>query len=213
MNKDRVIGRTSKARGNPVPGHRAKALTSTVILALSIGSVSAWASQSETAQTASPQEKQEDASSVSKELQFTGGQEPLVKLFTHSTAQGFTFAPKGWDFDDNEILLTEFGSVVPYEVKAEKLDGFQVSRVNLKTGKRESFIRNKSGRPASATSGQPAPQGQGLERPLRVEVGPNGALYIVDFGVFDVAPKPKDKPTKMFFASSGVIWKVIRTKE
>lgn len=139
--------------------------------------------------------------------------EPLDRITPHAAAQGFVFAPKGWGFDENDILLAEYGAVIPYEVAKSKLDGFQVSRVNLKTGKREPFMWNKSGKPASAAPGQPAPQGQGLERPLRVEVGPDGALYVVDFGVFDVSPKPKDKPTKMSFADSGVIWKVTRTQQ
>ena len=138
--------------------------------------------------------------------------QPLVKITPHAAAQGFVFAPKEWGFDEQEVLLAEFGAVIPYEVAKDDLAGFQVSRVNLETGKREPFMWNKSGKPASASPGQPAPQGQGLERPLRLEVGPDGAVYVVDFGVFDVSPKPKGKPTKMSFANSGVIWKITRTQ-
>jgi hypothetical protein len=137
---------------------------------------------------------------------------PLVKLPPHAAAQGFVFPQKAFGFSDHEIALAEYGSVVPYEVAKDKLDGFQVSRVDLKTGKREPFMHNKSGKPASAAPGQPAPQGGGLERPLRIEIGPDGAMYVVDFGVFDVSPKPKDKPTKAAFANTGVIWKVSKVK-
>jgi glucose/arabinose dehydrogenase len=139
--------------------------------------------------------------------------EPLVRIEPHAAAQGFIFASESFGLGENEILLAEFGAVIPYEVAGEDVPGFQVSRINLESGERQPFARNKSGKPASAAPGQPEPQGGGFERPLRLEHGPNGALYVVDFGVFDVSPKPKDKPTKMSFADSGVIWKVTRTEQ
>jgi glucose/arabinose dehydrogenase len=138
--------------------------------------------------------------------------QPLVKLPPHAAAQGFVFPQKAFGFSNSEIALAEFGAVIPYEVAKSETQGFQVSRVDLKTGKREPFMWNKSGKPASAAPGQPAPQGGGLERPLRIEMGPDGAMYVVDFGVFDVSPKPKDKPTKAAFANTGVIWKVSKVQ-
>jgi hypothetical protein len=115
-------------------------------------------------------------------------------------------------FSGHEIALAEFGAVIPYEVAKAEVQGFQVSRVDLKTGRREPFMWNKSGKPASAAPGQPAPQGQDLERPVRITMGPDGAMYVVDFGVFDVSPKTKGGPTKMAFANSGAIWRVSKVQ-
>lgn len=100
--------------------------------------------------------------------------------------------------------------MIPFEVAGQEVMGFQVSRIDLESGERQQFMYNVSGKPASASAGQPDPQGAGLERPLRLEFGPDAALYVVDFGVFDVSPKPKDKPTKMSYSGTGVIWKVTR---
>jgi glucose/arabinose dehydrogenase len=138
--------------------------------------------------------------------------QPLVKLTPHAATQGFKFGRASFGIPENEILVAEYGAVIPYMVAGkQEMPGFQVSRVNLETGKRTPFMHNKSGKPASAAPGQPAPQGGGLERPIRMEYGPDGALYLVDFGVFDVHPKPKDKPKKVSYNNTGVIWKVTYT--
>ena len=138
---------------------------------------------------------------------------PLVRFEPHAGAQGFAFGTKEFGVPDGAVLQAEFGAVIPYEVAGEEAPGFRISQIDLSTGERKPFAWNKSGKPASAAPGQPAPQGGGFERPIRPEFGPDGALYVVDFGVFDVSPKPKDKPTKMSFANTGVIWKVTRTEQ
>lgn len=130
---------------------------------------------------------------------------PLVRLTPHVAAQGFVFGRREWGMDpENEILLAEFGTVQTFSTKGPNPPGFKVSRVDLRTGETEPFIWNKSGRPASASKGND-PQGGGLERPLRPSWGPDGALYLADFGVFDTYPKKKTS-----FANTGVIWKVTR---
>lgn len=133
---------------------------------------------------------------------------PLVRLHPHAAAQGFTFAPEEFGLAENEILLAEFGPVIPY--LAQEAPGFRVSRVNLDTGETQPFIANKSGNPASVTKGSETLASGGLERPLRLEVGPDGSLYIVDFGVIDIAAPP---PKRNAYANTGVIWRVSRQPE
>jgi glucose/arabinose dehydrogenase len=132
--------------------------------------------------------------------------QPLVRIQPHAGAQGFVFAKREWGMDpENEILLANFGTVQTFSTKGPTPPGFQVTRVNLRTGETTPFMWNKSGRPASASKGND-PQGGGLERPLRPSWGPDGAFYLVDFGVFDTFPKEKTS-----YGSTGVIWRVTRT--
>jgi glucose/arabinose dehydrogenase len=132
--------------------------------------------------------------------------EPLVRLEPHAAAQGFVFGRSDWGMDpENEIILAEFGTVQKFTTKGPNPPGYRVTRVNLRTGDVTPFISNKSGRPASASKGT-GDQSGGLERPLRMAWGPDGALYLVDFGVFDTYPKEKTS-----YGSTGVIWRVTRT--
>ena len=132
---------------------------------------------------------------------------PLVKITPHAAAQGFVFGRREWGMDpENEILLAEFGTVQKFSTKGPNPPGYRVTRVNLTTGEVTPFMWNKSGKPASAAKGHADPQGGGLERPLRPSWGPDGALYLVDFGVFDTFPKEKTS-----YGGTGVIWKVTRT--
>jgi glucose/arabinose dehydrogenase len=124
--------------------------------------------------------------------------QPLVRLKPHVAAQGFTFGKKSFGIPEGEILLAEFGTVQKF--LAQEAPGHRISRVNLKTGQATDFMVNKSGKPASATGGG------GLERPLRAHFGPDGALYVVDWGEFNVHP-----PMKNAHPTTGVIWKVTRT--
>jgi glucose/arabinose dehydrogenase len=124
--------------------------------------------------------------------------QPIVKMDPHTAGQGFVFGREEFGIPENEILLAEFGTVVKYQ--HNKLPGFRVSRVNLETGEVRDFISNKVGLPASAADGT-----GGLERPLRLAYGPDGALYIVDWGVLEIEP-----PHATAFPKTAVIWKVVK---
>ena len=77
------------------------------------------------------------------------------------------------------------------------MPGFRVQQVNLETGAIQDFLINTSGKPASATGG--------LERPIQLEYNPDGALYVVDFGVVNIS-------SQGLFAEehTGVVWRVTR---
>jgi glucose/arabinose dehydrogenase len=124
--------------------------------------------------------------------------QPIVKLEPHTAGQGFVFGRKEFGIPENEILLAEFGTVVKYQHNT--LPGFRVTRVNLKTGEVKVFIKNKTGLPASAAHGT-----GGLERPLRLAYGPDGALYIVDWGALEIEP-----PHATAFPKTAVIWRVVK---
>jgi glucose/arabinose dehydrogenase len=79
--------------------------------------------------------------------------------------------------------------------------GFQVESVDLANGRREIFARNKGTGPA-----QPASRidlEEGFERPVDVKVGPDGLVYVLDFGVFN----PTEKVMKVF-PKTGRVYRI-----
>ncbi|MGK7391516.1 MAG: hypothetical protein ACNS60_14270 [Candidatus Cyclobacteriaceae bacterium M2_1C_046] len=143
--------------------------------------------------------------------------QPLVKLPVHSAAQGMVFGQQSMNVPENNILVAEFGTIVPFfkgdsahphlpkPIKKEEIPadvdfnwpGFKVQQVDINTGQITNFIYNESGLPASAT------KGGGLERPIQLEWGPDGSLYIVDFGTVEF-----DDTGMNAHPFTGIIWKV-----
>jgi hypothetical protein len=124
--------------------------------------------------------------------------QPLVRIKPHVVTLGFVFGRPDFGVPEDEMLVAEFGTVVTY--LRQELPGFRVQRVNLTTGGVADFLVNKSGKPASATGGG------GLERPIMLEWGPDGALYLVDFGVINITEKGMNAQP-----NTGVVWKVTNT--
>ncbi len=144
--------------------------------------------------------------------------QPLVRISPHAATQGMVFGRGNLNIPENDILVAEFGSIVP-EFKGEKFHphrppgmppeseapedvqynwpGFKVQQVNLSSGEATDFIYNKSGLPASAD------KGGGLERPIQLEWDKDGNLYIVDFGVVEF-----DDTGMNAHPFTGVIWKI-----
>lgn len=93
------------------------------------------------------------------------------------------------------------GKLPPREMEGiHPWPGFRVSLVDLQTGNSRTFMGNKSGKPASVS------KGGGIERPIQLEWGPDGELYVVDFGVIEFSKKGmKAHP------NTGIIWRVMRT--
>ena len=147
--------------------------------------------------------------------------QPVAKLPVHSAAQGMVFGRQEMNVPSDNILVAEFGTIVPFfkgdsthphlpkpikenEIPADvdfNWPGFKVQQVDINTGKVSNFIYNKSGVPASAT------KGGGLERPIQLGWGPDGSLYIVDFGTVTI-----DDTGMNAHPFTGVIWKVSPAK-
>jgi glucose/arabinose dehydrogenase len=124
---------------------------------------------------------------------------PLVKLAPHAASQGFTFASNGFGLSENEVLVANYGTLVLFQSDEKDPPGFNIARVNLETGDISIFAENKSGKPASMENSG------GLERPLRVRFGTDGALYVVDWGVLEFKP-----PEALARLNTGVIWKITK---
>lgn len=146
--------------------------------------------------------------------------QPVVRLPVHSASQGIVFGRSDFNVPEQDILVANFGTIVP-EFKSDAFQekrpkdfppeekapegaaynwpGFKIQQVNLQSGEATDFIYNKDNFPASATNSG------GLERPIQLEWGPDGSLYIVDFGIIEF-----DAVGMNAHPFTGTIWKVTK---
>jgi glucose/arabinose dehydrogenase len=126
---------------------------------------------------------------------------PLVTFAPHSAIGGFVFNPPSAFGKQGTLFIAEFGSEAPLTTggKPSAYVGHRVSQLNLQTGTVRPFLINSSGRAASETGGG------GLERPIDVKFGRDGAMYMIDMGILQVG--------KGFVAESGVMWRVVPTSK
>lgn len=151
--------------------------------------------------------------------------QPLVRLPVHSAAQGIAFGRPEFGLRSDQLLIAEMGTIVPaFKPKGDEAGddpppdpvppdvsfqwpGFRVQLVDLSSGRVTDFLRNKSGMPATAAKPDRPETGTGggLERPIQLEWGPDGALYIVDFGVLTFK-----QMGNMAHPHTGTIWRMAR---
>jgi glucose/arabinose dehydrogenase len=109
----------------------------------------------------------------------------------HAALGGMTVVPAGGTFAawSGQLLISEMGDFRPTTdpVKPDEHAGFQVEAVDLESGRRTVFARNRGDGPALPASRLDLEDG--LERPVDVKVGPDGLVYILDFGVFEPTQK------------------------
>jgi glucose/arabinose dehydrogenase len=100
-----------------------------------------------------------------------------------------------------KLFAAEWGTLAPLNSpRPEDLDhGFRVLAIDPADGSAEVFVQNRSPGPASR-------QGSGgIERPVDVKFGPDGSLYVLDFGVSAV-----DQQKQLSYGHTGVLWRVTR---
>jgi glucose/arabinose dehydrogenase len=108
----------------------------------------------------------------------------------HAALGGMTFVPAGGPFARwaGKLLISEMGDFKPTTdpVHADQHAGFQVEVVDVETGRRAVFARNRGSGPALPASTLDLQEA--FERPVDVKVGPDGNVYVLDFGVFRSTP-------------------------
>jgi glucose/arabinose dehydrogenase len=99
------------------------------------------------------------------------------------------------------LFVAEWGTLAPLNSpRPEDLDhGFAVVAIDPATGTGETFLRNRRPGPASASGDA------GIERPVDVKFGPDGAVYLLDFGVSGV-----DETRMVSYGHTGALWRVVR---
>lgn len=123
----------------------------------------------------------------------------------HAALGGMTFVPARGPFARwaGQLLISEMGDFKPATdaVKPDERAGFQVELVDMNTGQRSVFARNRgqgAAVPASSVDLQEA-----FERPVDVKFGPDGLLYVLDFGVF----QPTEKAAKVM-PKTGKVFRI-----
>lgn len=128
----------------------------------------------------------------------------------NSSPSKLDVAPQSWGTVAGQLFVAEWGDMAWFNNATRDLPaGNRISRINPSTKKVEPFLRNKELGPASDHN----KPGLGLERPFDVKFGPDGAMYIVDFGQHRIVLQrvaeghlPFEFPPK-----TGMIWKVSPT--
>ena len=129
---------------------------------------------------------------------------PFTSFQTHAAANGFDFC-RDADFGfAGDAFVACFGDLAPITTltKAVTPAGFKVVRVDTKTGQVYDFAVNKRTGPASKLFHG------GFERPSHCQFGPDGALYVVDFGTIHIAPERGAIRQQM---DTGTLWRIRRT--
>jgi len=129
----------------------------------------------------------------------------------NSSPSELDVAPRSWGRFADQAFVAEFGHLAPAtDPLQDKSTGFQVTRLDPQTKKAVPFVRNVMPGPGSGLGGARGALGFALERPFDVKFGPDGAMYIVDFGQVLVNPAANPTPYE-FPTNTGMIWKVTRT--
>lgn len=101
---------------------------------------------------------------------------------------------------DGQLLVAEMGDFRPMtDPNVNEHSGFQVERIDPRSGAIAPVYRN--GSPGDALPASTLDLRNGFERPVDVRVGPDGLVYVLDFGAFVTTggqPKAMPKTGKLF---------------
>jgi glucose/arabinose dehydrogenase len=122
----------------------------------------------------------------------------------HSGPNGVDFCRDPAFGFHGDAFVALFGDLTPVTARLPAPAGFKVVRVDMRAGEVVDFAVNKINGPASRLPHA------GMERPSHCQFGPDGALYIVDFGEVSIAP---EKGGIRVWEGTGSLWRIRRTEE
>jgi glucose/arabinose dehydrogenase len=124
---------------------------------------------------------------------------PIAKFNPHAATNGFAFAPSPDWGKPTDAFIALFGDFTPATGTVPEPQGVKIVRLDTTMGELSDFITNKFSVEASKRSAG------GLEHPSDVTFGPDGAMYITDWGVAHITVDGlKLEP------NTGVVWRVSR---
>jgi glucose/arabinose dehydrogenase len=129
---------------------------------------------------------------------------PVATFKTHAAANGLDFCRDDAFGFPGQAFVACFGDLAPITTLTRALGpaGFKVVRVDPERGQVVDFAVNKIAGPASMLPHQ------GFERPSHCRFGPDGALYVVDYGIIKIAPEAGGIRSQ---EGSGALWRIRRT--
>ncbi|HVL05136.1 MAG TPA: PQQ-dependent sugar dehydrogenase [Acidimicrobiales bacterium] len=122
---------------------------------------------------------------------------PLAKFRPHEATNGFAFSPGDPWGPRTTAFIALFGDFTPATGTVDRPEGVKVVRLDTTTGAVDDYIVNDTPGQASRHSGG------GLEHPSDVTFGPDGHMYIADWGIARVSEKGL-----VLEENSGVVWRV-----
>ncbi len=126
----------------------------------------------------------------------------------HSSPSMLDVAPASWGDLAGRLFIAEWGDLTPPTDPKVSRVGYRVVQVNPATREVTPFISNKGGLPGS----EQGALGMAIERPFCVRFGPDGAMYIVDYGQVKIDPsrKAQNREPYAYVPGTGIVWKVSR---
>jgi len=127
---------------------------------------------------------------------------PIVSFPPHAAANGLAISPGGAFGFVGQAFVALFGDLAPITTpRLATPVGFKVVRVDLEERSILDFAVNRIQGPASKLPHD------GFERPSHCTFGPDGSLYVTDFGEIDIAPERAGIRVQ---AGSGSLWRIRR---
>jgi glucose/arabinose dehydrogenase len=127
---------------------------------------------------------------------------PFANFPQHSGPNGVDFSRDAAFGFEGDAFVALFGDLTPVTSRLTTPSGFKVVRVDMGTGEVIDFAVNNINGPASRLPHA------GMERPSHCQFGPDGSLYVVDFGEISIAP---EKGGIRVWEGTGTLWRIRRT--
>ena len=129
---------------------------------------------------------------------------PFLTFPVHVGANGLDFCRDEAFGFAGDAFVALFGDLAPFTTlhHALKAHGYKVVRVDMRNRRVVDFAVNKIEGSASWL-----PQ-EGFERPSHVQFGPDGSLYVVDYGIIRIAPEAGGIRMQQ---ETGALWRIRRT--
>jgi glucose/arabinose dehydrogenase len=127
---------------------------------------------------------------------------PFLSFAPHSAPNGFDICRDPSFGFEGQAFVALFGDLAPITSRPMNPRGFKVVRIDLENREVVDFAVNKIAGPASKLPHA------GFERPSHCSFGPDGALYVVDWGEIEIA---LERGGPRIQAESGTLWRIRRT--
>ncbi len=128
---------------------------------------------------------------------------PFATFDDHAGPNGFDFCRDASFGFEGDAFIALFGDIAPVTTRPMTPRGFKVVRVDMREQRVVDFAVNKIAGPASKLPHE------GFERPSHCQFGPDGALYVVDWGEIEIAP---ERGGIRMQKGTGTLWRIRRTE-